>query len=142
MPAKKQSANWYIAATHYLTAGFVVPLLGGLVAGILLAALNVNNPTQLYVIRALVAVVLIYLGVMYSARYVNKTYVITDARKIVNLSTIYIIVLSVIFIAFPAWYAASKGLVTSTNDIQFQALNVIITVVVFYFASKKYIKAG
>lgn len=141
MKEKKQSANWYIAATHYLTAGFVIPFLVSLVAGIIavpfVAIINPgatkNSLIVLIVVTALMLVAL-YLGVIYSSRYLAKTYIIKDSAKIVKLSVIYMIV---IFVIFRIDALGEDGL---TNGNIINIVHNIIAVAIFYTTSKKYVK--
>lgn len=141
MKEKKQSANWYIAATHYLTAGFVIPFLVSLIAGIIavpfVAIINPgatkNSLIVLIVVTALMLVAL-YLGVIYSSRYLAKTYIIKDSAKIVKLSVIYMIV---IFVIFRIDALGEDGL---TNGNIINIVHNIIAVAIFYTTSKKYVK--
>ncbi len=148
MPTKKQSANWFIAATHS-TLALSIPLFLSFLIGILFTTFNVSDSIQLYVI-ILTYFIFTYLGVIYSAQYVNKTYVISDAGKIVNLSTAYIFVFDVIFFglgsssALSDWYlylSANGGLLGMTIVVSKTVIAAII-ILIFYFASKKYIRVG
>lgn len=143
MPApKKQSAIWYIAATHYLTAGFAIPFVGGLVLGFVhYYALPTPNDLVTLSMKALESVILTYLGVMYGAKYVNKTYVITDASKIVKLSTKYFVSLSVFWWALTFFFLSQLPEVSSAI-VSIGVATTVASIVVFYFASKKYIRAG
>lgn len=138
MNPKKQSANWYIAATHYLTAGFVVPLIGMLILGFIIVSIPLElGSMMLGVIMFVASITLVYFGVMYSSRYVNKTYIILNPQSIVNLSTTYIVVVTIIrFLA-----KNNAGTLTDINIILSIAQEVII-LIVFYLASKKFIKAS
>jgi len=123
---RKQSANWYIAATHYLTAGFVIPLLMMFVLGIILGFLPVLPKAVMYLLYLVVMALVIWLATIYSANFLKKKYIIKDKNKIVNLAMIYLVVLGVI------------GLV-----LQFSVLYILVLAVeavVFYLGSKKYIE--
>jgi len=124
---RKQSANWYIAATHYLTAGFVIPLLIMFIFGLFIGFLPVLPKMLMYLLYSGVMALAIWLATIYSANFLKKKYIIKDRNKIVNLSTIYLVVLGII------------GLVLQS----FSVLSIIVLVVeavVFYLASKKYIE--
>jgi len=124
---RKQSANWYIAATHYLTAGFVVPLLIIFIFGLFIGFLPVLPPVLMYLLYSVVMVLAIWLAVIYSANFLKKKYIIKDKSKIVNLSTIYLVVVGII------------GLVLQG----FSILSIVVLAVmavVFYFGSKRYIE--
>lgn len=137
---KKNSADWYIATTHFLTAGFAIPLLGGLAFAYINALIFPQDGVLIRVAAFSEGVALVYFGVMYAAAYVNKTYVIRDARRIVTLSTTYYIVLGVVFFAVPLLLLSKSGSIPAPD--LFVAISSIIGVAVFYFASKKYIRAG
>lgn len=140
--AKKQSANWYIAATHYLTAGLVVPFLGGIVVRYLLSVVPGMSFPIYEAVNIISSLVLLYGGVVYSSRYINKTSFIKDAHAVVILATSYLVALSLIYFVGMVWI----------NDLTFElvgAFSIFLTLfeislrgLVFYAASKKYIKAG
>lgn len=139
---KKESAAWNIAATHFLTAGFLIPFLTSLAVdfGLSSAGMDVGSvPMQL--LSNAIWLVSIWLGVMYSANYLAKKYVVTDASKIVNLSTIYRVVLATLFIGGGFFMAASdSSAVVDTTAATFTVVFAIVGTLVFYVASKKYIK--
>lgn len=133
---KKQSSDWYIAATHYLTAGFVIPLLAGLVLAFLFAASGIVGVTQA-VIMVFVSPVVVYFGVMYAAQYLQKTYVIARPSRIVVLATTYLAVISLGFTL-----ASGVSAVAMRADIDMVILGLtlvtnIINIIVFYYASQK-----
>ncbi len=132
MKDKKNSADWYIAATHWLTAGFVVPFLMTLVAGVLVGMFLGNaNLALLMVVFGAIHIISIWFGVMYSAKYLDKTYVLKNAHKIAVISTVY---LAVIGFGFRIFQFLQGG------TISYELVQIIAGVIVFYIASKKYIK--
>lgn len=132
MKEKKASADWYIAATHWLTAGFVVPFLLNLVVGILLVLLLGGDDLLLLSISfGILYVISIWLGVMYSAKYLDKTYIIKDAHNIALISTIYLAIIG-------GGFRLSRLL--ENENFLYEFLGFVIGVVVFYVASKKYVK--
>jgi hypothetical protein len=88
MKPKKQSAYWNIAATHYLTAGFAMPFLVGLVINFTVVPLIPSDLSKELLIgisiMVLVAfkIIAVWLGVWYSARYLAKNYVIPLVKSI------------------------------------------------------------
>ena len=136
MKERKKSANWYIAATHYLTSGFAIPFLIALVITFierLLPALKTAVSTFLF--RLIVINILaIWLGVMYSARYLKRTYIIENEVNIVNLSTTYLVVLNVVYILFQVFYGKIIGRAITYTFIQF-----IVRVILFYVFSRRYL---
>ncbi|MDP2930174.1 MAG: hypothetical protein Q8N56_01005 [bacterium] len=147
---KKQRSNWYIAATHYLTAGFAVPFLLGLLTSFLI--LNIPLPTRLLFTTGIggilfgfiLLILAIWLGTMYSARYLKKTYVITSESKqrIVNLATIYFVVLRSIFYMTGFLWAILIARVSGAMilNLLLQLLFLVATGgALFYYLSRKYI---
>ena len=134
---KKKSANWYIAATHLLTAGLVVPFLIGIILALLAYIWVSSTHIILTQVQFQISIIIIYpvmmfLGSMYSARYINKHYIVSNNVSIANLSVIYLIVLGVLYRLPILLKGFSYGLALN-------ALAFIIGVGVFYWASKKYI---
>lgn len=136
---KKTSGNWYVAATHYLTAGFVPGIIVSILASLILGALTTNSlVTQLvsFFLPALAA----WLGIMYSARYLARKYAITDSGKVVMFSTIYYAVVNVgiPFVFTFMFFSHSLGSsVSLVSGVPF--LSNILGLLVFYFESKKLI---
>ncbi len=83
-----------------------------------------------------------WFGVMYSANYLAKKYVVKDASKIVNLSTIYRIVFLLVFVGGGIFYAWTDPNYSSTDPMAttITVISTIISTAVFYAASKKYVK--
>lgn len=97
----KTARTWYVAATHWLTAGFVMPFIVALVLNILMGAIDFE-PTRGIMevsIEALIAVLGFGLGSVYAARYIHKKYVIDRPKTIANLAAIYSLVVNAIFVA-------------------------------------------
>ncbi len=129
MKKRKKSANWYVAATHYLTSGFVVPFLIYLVSGFTIMPFveSLNSFALNIATRAIIGILAIWLGIMYSARYLRKAYIIDNEskEKVVNLSTIYFAVLSA-----PSFILAGQF---------FALIPLALVVFLFYKLSYKYI---
>lgn len=135
MKEKKASADWYIAATHWLTSGFVIPLILGFVAIMVLAAI-IGSGASANTFTVSVAIIILtpiffWLGVMYSAKYLDKTYVIKNAQNIVLLSTVYLVVIG-------GGYRLYQFL--QTGIFKDEYIGFILGLLAFYLASKKYIK--
>ena len=135
MKEKKQSANWNIAATHYLTSGFAIPFIMGLILGVPAAIIvGKDNAVLLTIVLSIIWLVSIWEGIMYSAKFIAKTYIVNDKNKIATLSTIYLIVLGS---AFRLYNLSSKGI-----NISFiiDAVFFVVVVILFYILSKKYLQ--
>jgi len=131
MKPKKESADWYIAATHWLTATISMVIFA-VVIGIALALIS-QNPTVILIGFIILYPLMMWLAVKYSARYLDKTYVIKDASKIVILSTIYIVLVGG---GFRVMNFLSTGIITPDH------IGFALAIIAFYFASKKYIKSN
>jgi hypothetical protein len=135
MKEKKQSKDWYIAATHWLTSGFAIPFLMTLIIGIpLVILIGEKNIIPLVIASQIVYFFSIWLGIIYSSKYITKTYIVNDKDKIANLSTIYLIVLGG---GFRIYNLLTKGM-----DIEFiiNACGFVVVVLIFHILSKKYLR--
>ena len=136
MKERKQSSSWYIAATHYLTAGFAIPLIVNIIAAFTVVPFLVSTGSPIVVFAGTLAIglIAIWFGVMYSANYVKKTYIILDPKRVVKFSTEYlIVVLGGILVFFQmAQGVTIEGVISS-------AINLAVVVAVFNFASTKYL---
>lgn len=134
---KKQSAAWYIAATHWLTSGFVIPLISTFIIGSIIFLVFKKDPETAGTVFDFASIfyypLVAWLGVMYSARYINKKYIIKNSSEIVKLSTLYIIVLGGGYRLFQ---------IINTYNLKGEYIGFILAVVAFYIASKKYIRTS
>lgn len=131
MKEKKNSAEWYIAATHWLTALILSTILGAIVIFIL--AMVSQNPTVTLIGFIVLNPVVMWFAVKYSSRYLDKTYFIKNANQIVILSLIYLIITAGGFRVYKFF---------QTGVFQTEYVGFIIALIVFYLASKKYIKSN
>lgn len=141
---KKSSPNWNIAATHYLTAGFAIPMFFVIVAGFVLVQLGVEaEPLSVVsIFTNILWLVSIWLGVMYSASYLAKNYIIVEASKIVVLSTIYRVILTTLFIGGGIIFAViSEDAVLATTPTLEMIVSSIFGTILFYIASSRYVKS-
>jgi len=137
MKEKKQRASWYIAATHYLTAGFAMPILIGLAFAAIIVLFKIKIEVGIISISISLAlrILAIWLGVMYSARYITKTYIIKNRNSIISSATMYLAVFS---LGYTGIQLISYK-ITTTGAI-YNAVETIIAAFLFYIFSKKYIK--
>ncbi|MSR76075.1 MAG: hypothetical protein EXS68_00595 [Candidatus Ryanbacteria bacterium] len=135
MKTKKASASWYIAATHYLTAGFVVPLIVSLVYSFMIfPKIGSIDSTVLWVVELVISILAIVLGVIYSARYLQKTYIIQEKDKIVLLSSIYFFLVTGAFVAMGSFTRSFFGVSSLWNIADY-----IFRLAAFYLVSKKFV---
>jgi hypothetical protein len=67
----KQRARWWIVSTHVLTAGFAMPLLAGIVAGLLCGLLELQGVTA-YILFGIMGALGYIGGTFYSLSYLKK----------------------------------------------------------------------
>jgi hypothetical protein len=136
MKEKKISPNWYIAATHWLTSGFVIPLLIVFVVGIPLSLLIGDQSPVVYVILiAAIQILSVWLGIMYSSKYVARTYIVSNKEKVASLATIYLVVIGLLFRSSDYIRNPGMDFARTTDWVMFA-----IMAILFYILSKKYIK--
>ncbi len=129
---KKQSPEWYIAGTHWLTSMVTSVIIGAVILFILVA---ISQDTVILSIGTIIIYpVIMWLAVRYSANFVNKRYVIVNPDHIVTLSTVFLIIVAGGYRGY-SWLSSSGGMLVIANAVGF-----FIALVIFYFASKKYIK--
>lgn len=137
---KKQSSSWYVAATHVLTAGFAVPFIGGILVVLVLSFLSISNPLIFQGLADIANLVLIALGTWYSARYVNRTYQISNPKSVITFALIYFIIVRLGLFFWQTW-----GTTLDQMDPVGLAWTIVMFVAgvgVFYFVSKKLITAN
>jgi len=71
---------------------------------------------------------------MYSSKYIYKKYVVSNYKSVINLSTLYLVILEVIF----AYFLVINTEVTKT-EMYYTLAYYIVLIVSFYLFSKKYI---
>lgn len=139
MSEKKKSADWYVAATHYIivtTIGVIVSFLISIVRVImpLLAGIGLT------IVSLIIGVLGLWIGVMYSAKYIKNHYIVEDKTKIINLATIYLVVFSIVFNIGYVLVGEITGVKLPGSDTAYSILSLITSAVLFYVFSKKYIK--
>lgn len=139
MEEKKQSHDWLIAATLWLTAGLAIPFIAGFaLASFLDFVMLEKSPVLFTFLVSLISIVSVFFGTIYCARYINKTYVIKNSGAVVMLATAYMIILQggakiydmirdfhlirVVDLAFftlgiAAFYVVSKQVVRNSDEV-------------------------
>ncbi|PIZ96295.1 MAG: hypothetical protein COX80_01805 [Candidatus Magasanikbacteria bacterium CG_4_10_14_0_2_um_filter_33_14] len=129
---KKEVKDWYISATHYLTSGFIIPFFVGLLAFVIIFyTAGEENFPKFVLPLSFLWLVSLWFGVIYSSKYLEKTYIIKNSDKIINLSTLYFLIIGILY----RMYNFSLEV-----DYFIDFLFFFVAVLVFYFASKKYLK--
>jgi len=133
MKGKKETADWYVAITHWLTSGLAIPFLISLIVTVPISKLIGKENQILYIISAsIISIFGIWLGVIYSAHYLDKKYIIKNAQKITILSTIFLSVVNGVYFIFTL-------LQNSFTTFIIKVLFFVLEIFVFYFVSKRYI---
>ena len=157
MKTKKEYSAWRIATSHWFVAGIIAVIFqliytaltgylyldcgfGGLINQSICTWLIPSLTMIGYII---VPVLAIWLGVKLSSYRVNKYFIVKDIRKVINIATTLTALSILVYV---------ESILTAIGDMEGEIVNLelavygaelaglILTVVVFYFASKKYIK--
>jgi hypothetical protein len=136
---RKSAKDWYIAATHWLTASFVMPLIFSFVGGIAMGLLGIENQITIWIMSLVLAIVGVYVGIIYSVKFLKKTYIIKDKMAVVKLSTIIAICFSIIGLGASLYSVELEKIVFSGYEF---FLNIISScIIIVFILSKKYITA-
>lgn len=148
MKERKKVTDKYIAIIHFLTAWLVIPSLGVFAVAILFMSMEDNmgikfSEPMLVGFIWIVALIFTYIGVISTAKFIKDTYVVTNAQTIVRLSTRYAIILLVIFTIIDILVSLfSEELRSTVYELIIDGILSVASIVVFYFASKKFVKAN
>jgi hypothetical protein len=138
MKEKKISGDWYIALTHFITSGIVIMIF--YVVAQYFLFFTENKMIYVNIIGSPLLFILgLILGVIYSAKYITKAYVIKNSQKIAKLSTIYWIFLG----GIDRLYKFMN--ITNNEELKYVIIGfifLIIESIIFYTFSKKYIKVS
>lgn len=124
---KKEAKNWNIAATHFLTAGISSSILQGILIFLAVLIFSTSN----LIVMSIIGFVSLYLGIYYSANFINKRYLIKNRDKVIKLATIY-------FVVVTGGYSIFE-FVNGQREI-IDIVYFVVIAILFYLLSKKYIK--
>ncbi len=143
MHGKRQLASRRIAVIHLLISSFVVPMIiiaiWAVVLELVFTILGKNSESKasligfLPILYLLLVPLISWIGVMYSARVINKTYFIKDSDEIAKLATIYFLVTSGGYKLFQI----IKG-----SGLTISVIYILLATFVLYIASKRYIHSS
>jgi hypothetical protein len=130
--------DWQIACIHWLLAGIAMPFLFSAIFGAVVSNMiqNFGVVVWLAILGELVKFFIIWISIIYSAKYINSKFIIINKINVVRLATIYL----VIFIG------CFRIIFFDTNSLMgyvFSSMHLISLLVIapfFYFMSKNYIK--
>lgn len=172
MPEKKKISNWRFALLHYLLGGLSIPLLTRL---IVIALILILSKVEISIREELLAILLaiivfiadflpVCIGARFSAKYFTRKYFIDNKNKVIGLSLIMFMFLSLIFTVAAGFifamffenidwillpFASIGGFVFTTGVVSFMfgpsglfgfvILGWSIPSLLFFICSKKYI---
>jgi len=135
--ALKDVSLTYAAITHWLTAAFAIPLIGGMAfVFLVLPSLGRALPDgslALLLLLSAVGLGLTWLGVWYSARFINRSYRVADPVALAKRATAVTALIGGLWRLYALLGASLQGVLI--NLIGFAA-----TLAVFHFASLRYLK--
>ncbi len=137
---KKQSSNWYIAATHFLTSGLIALFLGVVAIGFVVPLFNISDPTIVGLVNSVFLLASAFLGLLYSASHINKKYAIPNPVSVVRLATIYLLVLQIAAVAFIFSVLLSNQVGINPVPTTIMLGQMVVGFLIFYFTSKAKIK--
>lgn len=135
---RKASATWYIATTHYLTAGFAIPFIANLAIGFILAPLFGPGTLTTLALSLVIGAAAVWFGVVYSASFLEKTYIIPDSKRVITLATTYYAVLNILF-TIGVLFIPSDTEAGTTAAFIFSTIMTAVGMAVFYVASKRFV---
>ncbi|PIP28007.1 MAG: hypothetical protein COX29_03365 [Candidatus Moranbacteria bacterium CG23_combo_of_CG06-09_8_20_14_all_35_22] len=135
---KKITQDWQIALIHWLIAGIAMPFLFSLIFG--MTIINVIESFGVIVWLAILGEVikffLIWISIIYSAKYISKMFIIKNSLNVVRLATIYLI----IFVGgFRLIFFDGSDEINYILSV-IHLLSLLVIAPFFYFSSKNYIK--
>jgi len=137
---KKQSSDWYIAATHYLTGVFIPNIIGKfvlvIVFGFANALLGIGGDLIANIEIIAGTLVIVWFGSMYGARYINSHYFIKDAAAIAGIATVFCLIINVLLFSVILMVQGQ----TPVIDMVISIVSGLAISAVFYLGSKKFIK--
>lgn len=137
MKKKKKIKDWQIALVYWLLAGVPAPFLfsaifGHIVKGI---AENFGVIVWLAILGEAVKFFLVWISIIYSAKFITKTFIIKDSENIAKISTIFLCV--VLFVFRVIFFDSSDIMNYIFSSMHLISLLVIIPF--FYFFSRNQI---
>jgi hypothetical protein len=135
---KKQAPEWQIAFLHWLFAGFVMPFLFSGIFGHIVKGIVENFGVIVWfaILGEAVKFFIIWVSIVYSGKFLTKTFIIKDKEKIVRLATIY---LFVVVGGFRLLFFKSSDVINYVFSFM-HIISLLVIVPFFYGLSRNYIK--
>ncbi|HHD92069.1 MAG TPA: hypothetical protein ENL06_00360 [Candidatus Portnoybacteria bacterium] len=142
-----RSEDWYVAIMYFSVTVLFAYLLTTLIKIIMFGLLfSIIDTLILKIMVAIIYVLSIWLGAIYSAKHLSKLCIIKNSKNVAKLSTIYLFIFSSGYELYLIYaqmgrksFEGLAGLGTSTLD-TICTIIFIIGIIIFYVVSKKYIK--
>lgn len=139
---KLQPSTWYLALIHFLRGGVFAPIVVNFVVGFpILFTIGLSNKelmsTLMLVLDIPLSVLGVWIGSVYSAKYIDKVYIVNDAQGLVLRATIYMAVILTLFHVVNIIRGASTFI--SVKEIT-TVIGFVGMLIAFYIISKKYIR--
>jgi hypothetical protein len=136
MKELKKASDWYNATTHTITSAFSYYIVANLVVGLIVGATLGAQNTAMVLVTYLLEIVAVWLAVYFSSQFLKGRYLIDALAKqhIAKLSTIYIGILFLLYVIIRFAVGGTSGLQFIVSLVSF-----VPHIIVFYFASKKYL---
>lgn len=133
MKEKKMGSSWWIGLTYNLTASIIPAVIAFVGVGLVTNTFSSEiTPPYVLFITSIVYMILLWPGIMYSARFIRKHYAVPNMMEIVLWGTI-----------FEAFLSSPFSTDDSISLIWLSALGAlsIVQLIYFYQLSKKYLLA-
>ncbi|MFZ2975146.1 MAG: hypothetical protein WA055_00770 [Candidatus Moraniibacteriota bacterium] len=137
MKKKKKIQDWKIALIHWMLAGVFAPFLVSAIFGYIVKGIanNFGVIVWLAILGEAVKFFLVWISIIYSAKFITKTFAIKDNTNIVRISTIYLCVFLFVFrIVFFDGSSVMNYIFSSMH-----LVSLLVVIPFFYFFSKNQI---
>jgi len=135
MREKKTPRTWYLAITHFLTSWLIIPFLFGVIFLLITSVPSVSEVVAgnlFLVLSQAVGIIGIWVGTIYSSKFIHHRYNIQEPQKVLLLSSSLAAILALISVLF--FFISEDAVFT---DVLISAAAEIVAVSVFYYVSKK-----
>ncbi len=140
---KKQINTWFVAAIYYIAA-FIIPHIIAIEIGHFLPETKITQFFGSWILP----IIIIMGGAWFGAYYINKYYIINNAKKIIKSVLIYMLIFNILFpiltvaaneLYNPFWFMANMTEYILNKYFLPLIFNATL-LIVFYLATAKFIK--
>lgn len=140
----KNSSNAWIGFRHFIVAGLATPVLLNIILAVLAYTIfpGIITISGVIGVETLVSAIGLYLGVLYSVKWLKKTFVISSPNSIINISVAWFIAFQLL-LSFSFYLTGSAILATTLKDTPtFLFINVLVLAIVFYVLNRIFLKSN